>query len=146
MILRLDTPPLPRAIPSLRIVRWHCAEGDHVPFGTLLVELRAEATLRRLRPSTGSKRGRKARALDEQTGDTVAEDAPRFRVEILASEPAYLRRVAVPEGGAVAVGDPLALLSTDPDDAVDGAGDGAPAYRAVAEVIRIDADLLAEEL
>ena len=149
MILRLATPPVQRSIPSLRVVRWHRAEGDEVAFGALLVELRAEGTLRRLQPagagSRAQRRRRRDRATDDKTGDVLAEDAPRFRLEVFASEPGYLRRVLAGEGTSVTPGDPLADLTTTPDEAIDGAG--APhAYRAVADVIRIDSDLLAEDL
>lgn len=148
MILRLDTPRVPRAIPTLRVARWHVAEGDAVAFGDLLVELRAEETLRRLRrpASLAGRGGRRARphlVRDEATGDLLAHDPPQFGVEVRASEPAFLRRIVVPEGGSVVPGDRLAVLGTEPDEP-----DGPDTYplRIVADVTRLDAGFLEDEL
>jgi hypothetical protein len=142
MILRLDTP-------SLQVLRWHRDEGDEVGFGELLVELRAEEHVSRIQPVAVPRRrfGSKAArpVVDEQTGDSVKRRAGRFRVEIIASEGAYLRRIVAPVGGTVTTGDALAVLSSSPDEHVGPDVPAAHSFRVVADVIRLDSDLLAED-
>lgn len=135
MIMRLVAPEAGRQATTLRIHRWYKAEGDRIaPGDDLFMALVEEGQIldvhrsaqfltrleRRLRRGTTTQ----TRALPVETP-----------VRVVASEPGILARVLVAEGEEMAVGDLVALVATDPEDAVvlpDQAAD-APRFRVVSE-------------
>jgi pyruvate/2-oxoglutarate dehydrogenase complex dihydrolipoamide acyltransferase (E2) component len=130
MQLRLEFPSLPTPVSGALVARWHVSEGDRVEFGDDLVDLTITEIEHLSRPR---RRGNLRRAeSDRRVGRRV-----QFDVRLTASEPGVLRHVTAAPETAVAVGDVLAILSTDPHEPVDRASAGAAAFRVVANTLDV---------
>ncbi len=140
MILRLDLPPVPKAVGSLRVRRWLVKEGDTVALGDVIVELTIETWLKRMfKEQPGEPRPPRVEG-DVAELDLISRMGGDV-VEVVASDGATVRAIVAGEGADVRPGGLLAVLSTEPGEAVPaGAAEGALAFRAVADVIDDEED------
>jgi hypothetical protein len=100
---------------------WHLGEGDRFGFGTDLCDLLIT----------------EVESFDKAHSDRLVPVDVRYHVRIRASEPGTLRSILATAGSDVVVGDPLAMVSTDPGEVTDELPSvGAPALRVVADMIR----------
>jgi hypothetical protein len=120
MILRLVLPSFDPAVASARLISWSAHEGSPVNFGDNLCEFAVEEMVRHrqdfhFRSFESILRG------DEQALPTFAYKVSdvQYRVRLVSSEAAWLRRIAARDNEVVEVGDLLALFTTSPDDALD---------------------------
>lgn len=141
MLFRLTMPPINRMVRTGTITRWLKSEGERVEYGDDLFEARVEIERRRFVYSTVAARIRRL----TQTAPLRAKDfmpaqsthGPAFHVRITASDTGVLQRIYTREAATVAVGDLLALLtseSTEPLDETPQAVTRASAFRVVTNV------------
>jgi pyruvate/2-oxoglutarate dehydrogenase complex dihydrolipoamide acyltransferase (E2) component len=120
VILQLEFPFVASPVERAEVSRWWVDEGAIVRLGDDLCDLVATSHLRRVR----------ADAPNRRMSRRAAAEAPRpnrhqvgMLIRITAAEEAVVRTVLARAGAEVAVGDPLALLSTDASEPLDGGGE-----------------------
>ncbi|MEY2423203.1 MAG: hypothetical protein QOI95_3270 [Acidimicrobiaceae bacterium] len=132
MILHLVAPPVPLAIESMRVVRWHASEGSETTFGVLVVELATAVGRKRGRGWRPTATERRAAANPDEHRDPSKGEL----VQITASERAFLRRIVAQPSDHVRTGDLLAVFTSTPDEQVgDTAPESALQLRSVTDVV-----------
>jgi hypothetical protein len=136
MILRLDVPPVPKAVSSLRVDRWCVQEGDQVGFGDVIVELVMERWLKRTFKQTDAEGPRPPRMpVDVDEIDLISRTGGD-RIEVVASDTGALRLIVADVGATVGPDALLAVLTSEPDEPVAaGDADGALPFRAVGDIV-----------
>jgi hypothetical protein len=127
--------PYIRRAEGLSIERWQKAEGERVEPNDVLCVLRLRGLRRMTRPTNAVVLG----AIDDRipllrrltSREAVRRRAREATVSVVAADGGVLRRLLRPAGASVSVGEPLALVTADPDTPVDGAIDGPELFRAI---------------
>ena len=115
MLLRLVLPFIDKMIQGGRIVKWHKNEGEWVRHGDDLFEMRVEEIRFLGRPTLPEQIFRK---LDHRRTTPTTVQANTLLC-ITSSDMGIVRRIHLKEGARCAVGDSVALLSTDEKEPFD---------------------------
>jgi biotin carboxyl carrier protein len=140
VLLKLVIPYYNRQFPGGVIARWHKAPGEVVQFGDDLLdidvpEIRAMKSAgnvqRQLEALTRAPQLQAGSQNEQGQGDAIpagqavqyVTKAAAFMMGITASDAGVLRRILAPAGTECRVGDAVAILSTEPDEPLDGVED-----------------------
>jgi pyruvate/2-oxoglutarate dehydrogenase complex dihydrolipoamide acyltransferase (E2) component len=136
MLLKLQMPYVNRLIDDGVILRWHKEEGEEIAYGEKLFDIEADRVrlMERDRNTVFAFRAKHKGWSDEERELSFRERTNvRVALTVVASDGGYLRRIEVPVGKRVSVGDLLALVTTTEDESLTG-GDEV-VFRVVPNVI-----------
>jgi len=133
VILRLVVPFLETFSDGGSVAKWHVEEGSQVDFGDPICDIALSEWIA-LRKT---KRAVNLVKFKETSGAKVRHNFEKRKgrgvlvMRIVASDSGYVRAIQAPAGTRVSVGDLLALVTTDPAEAIIEAAE-APLMRVVA--------------
>jgi pyruvate/2-oxoglutarate dehydrogenase complex dihydrolipoamide acyltransferase (E2) component len=104
MLLKLVFPYYSRIVQGGKVSRWHKAPGDRVDFGEDLLEVAVTGITSPMRPGKSAS----------------------ITIAVTSSAVGVLRSILVPEGGECQVGEPVAVLSIDPEEPLETRADVLP--------------------
>jgi hypothetical protein len=132
MILRFDMPALDLNVSSVRLHCWHSAEGDEISYGQVICEVLVEelhSLVRNLHATD---------VLNASAGSQRAGGSPsrirtaHYVVRMVSSDLGYLRRISVPAGAQMKVGDTLGVMTSTVSEVLPDLVDEAwPAFRVI---------------
>lgn len=144
MILKVEVPFLESSLKGGIVSEWHKTEGERVDFGEVICTIAVDEWL-------GLRRDKRASVI-AGIGGSDQRDLKRLNrfewrnkrgmmfLEVVASEPATLKRILSGQGARVEVGDVLALASTgdtEIDEDLDVDPRGIPSLRTVARAAEV---------
>lgn len=134
MILVLQVPFLETFSHGGTITRWFAGEGDHLEFGDPIcdVALSEWMALRKTKRALNLVRIKDKGQKKVKHNFELRQGRGVMVMRIVASESSYLRRRDADVGRGVKVGDPLGVVSTEPDDPIPADLSGSPGMRVVA--------------
>lgn len=144
MRLRLEVPATAKPLAQLTLLEWSKAEGDAIAFGdeVCVLAVGGKVMLNREPPVLArTRRGRRllGRKPPEDPGHRTRRTVGVV-LRVKASDEGVLRRQLLEPGAAVETGTLLGLVTTGPDEPVEGDPMAAPAFRAIAESDALDVD------
>lgn len=138
MLLRVEMPMINPSLLGGKVLSWHIGEGEQVGFGEDIctVSLDDFVQVRRTGRATqlaGKKMGRLKSKIESRSGEGLVN------VVITASDRGKLAKILKSEGDPVAIGDLIAVVSTDDSDEV-----SSPDSWAEAPVMRVVGNISSE--
>lgn len=122
MIFRIEVPgDGPQHLVGGQVTRWHHQEGDVISFGDDILDVAINQFMALRRTKRAALLARPTRRVKKLKNEYDLRDGRgEVNMRVTSSEATlHLRRILVAEGAAVSIGEPVAIVSTDPDEAVD---------------------------
>ncbi|MGH8937559.1 MAG: hypothetical protein ACRDXD_15085 [Acidimicrobiia bacterium] len=122
MILELEMPYVDPTIHQASVVAWHKQEGEPLSYGDEICTLAVHQLVRLKRDNVASRVARRVRRERASRSEYFVKGGDRFIVHVVvtASDEGFLRELVAREADLVAVGDRLALVSTDAGEPLGG--------------------------
>ena len=121
MLYRIEVPgDGPQHLVAGHVTKWHAAEGEVIGFGEDILDVVIDqfmALRRTKRAALLARPGRRVRKLKNEYD--LRQGRGEVNMRVTSSEPQlHMRRILIPEGKGVSVGEPVAIVSTEAEEAV----------------------------